>query len=101
MKYVRVILTPEAEDAYHYLTGKASDSKQEETTLNSFLQKVELIKENVHYGQPIAKKPIPAEYKNRYGITNLFRWNSLISGGCFTRLLQEVQVSKSSFWCLT
>ena len=73
MKYARVILTPEAEDAYHYLTGKASDSKQEETTLNSFLQKVELIKENVHYGQPIAKKLIPAEYKNRYGITNLFR----------------------------
>lgn len=44
MKYARVILTPEAEDAYRYLTGKAPDSKQEETTLNSFLQEVELIK---------------------------------------------------------
>ncbi|MDD4524076.1 MAG: hypothetical protein PHW84_14805 [Methanosarcina sp.] len=49
------------------------DSKQEEMILNAFLQKVELLKENVHYGQPIAKKLIPAEYKTRYGITNLFR----------------------------
>ena len=41
--------------------------------LNAFLQKMELLKEDVHYGQPIAKKLIPAEYKTKYGITNLFR----------------------------
>jgi hypothetical protein len=34
---------------------------------------VELLKENIHYGQPIAKKLIPVEYKTKYGITNLFR----------------------------
>lgn len=73
MKKVRVILAPEAADAYNNLMSKASDSKQEEVILNAFLQKVELLKENVHYGQPIAKKLIPAEYKTRYGITNLFR----------------------------
>jgi len=73
MKYVRVILSPEAADAYQDLMNKASGSKQEEAILNSFLQKVELLKENVHYGQPISKKLIPAEYKTRYGITNLFR----------------------------
>lgn len=71
MKYVRVILTPEAADAYQNLMSKVSDSKQEEVILNAFLQKVELLKENIHYGQPIAKKLIPAEYKTRYGITNL------------------------------
>lgn len=43
--------------------SKASDSKQEEIILNAFLQKVELIKENVQHGQQIAKKLIPAEYK--------------------------------------
>ena len=73
MKHVRVILAPEAADAYYNLMNKALDSKQEEVVLNAFLQKVELIKENVHYGQPIAKKLIPVEYKTKYGITNLFR----------------------------
>jgi hypothetical protein len=62
-----------AADAYNSLLSKALGSKQEETILNAFLQKVELLKENIHYGQPIAKKLIPAEYKTKYGITNLFR----------------------------
>jgi len=73
MKHVRVILAPEAAEVYYNVINKASDSKQEEAILNAFLQKVELIKENVHYGQPIAKKLIPVEYKIKYGITNLFR----------------------------
>jgi hypothetical protein len=73
MKHVRVILAPEAADAYYHFMNKALDSKKEEAILNAFNQKVELIKENVHYGQPIAKKLIPIEYKTKYGITNLFR----------------------------
>lgn len=73
MKHVRVILAPEASEAYHNVINKASDSKQEEAILNVFLQKVELMKENVHYGQPIAKKLIHVEYKTKYGIMNLFR----------------------------
>jgi hypothetical protein len=57
MKSVRVVvLTPEAADVYHNFLSKASDSKQEDAILNAFLQKVELLKDNVHYGQPIAKK---------------------------------------------
>ena len=67
------ILAPEAADAYYHFMNKALDSKKEEAILNAFNQKVELIKENVHYGQPIAKKLIPIEYKTKYGITNLFR----------------------------
>lgn len=35
-------------------------------------KKVELIKENIHYGEPIGKDLIPKEYKEKYGITNLF-----------------------------
>ena len=69
MKSVRMILNPEAASAYNSLLSKAPESKQEEIILNAFLQKVELLKENIHYGQPIAKKLIPAEYKTKYEIT--------------------------------
>lgn len=34
---------------------------------------MELIKANPHYGNPIAKKLIPQEYKDKYGVSNLFR----------------------------
>lgn len=73
MKSVKIILTPEAADVYYNFLSQASDLKQAEIILNSFLQKVEVLKDNVHYGQPVAKKLIPAEYKNKYEITNLFR----------------------------
>lgn len=96
MKSIRVILTPEAADAYHSFLSKASDSKQEEAIFNAFLQKIELLKDNVHYGQPIAKKMIPAEYNTKHGITNLFRVELPNFGECFTRLQQEVQASRSS-----
>jgi hypothetical protein len=35
--------------------------------------KAELIKANIHYGNPIAKNLIPEEYKQKYSVTNLFR----------------------------
>lgn len=73
MKRVIISLTPEAEDVYQYLKIKAPNSKQEEILLNAFLHKVELIKRDFQYGQPIAKNLIPSEYKTKYGITNLFR----------------------------
>ena len=41
--------------------------------MNSINKKVELIKANPHYGDPISKKLIPREYVKRYGVTNLFR----------------------------
>jgi len=38
--------------------------------------KKELIKANLHYGEPIAKAKIPAEYIQKFGVNNLF-WVSL------------------------
>jgi mRNA-degrading endonuclease RelE of RelBE toxin-antitoxin system len=73
MKRVSVRLTPEADEVYEYLLNKAPYSKQEEAILNAFLQKVELIKNDVHYGNPLAKRLIPSEYKSKYGVKNLFR----------------------------
>ena len=73
MKMVRVILSDEAEETYRYLNEHAEESKIERSILNSVNRNVELIKANPHYGDPISKKMIPAEYIDKYGITNLFR----------------------------
>ncbi len=73
MKNIRVILSPEAEEVYKYLNEQASTSKTEQMILNALNKKVELIKCNPHYGDPIAKKLIPDKYRIKYGITNLFR----------------------------
>jgi len=73
MKNVRVIFSPEAEEVYNYLNEKSSGSKTEKMILNAVHKKVELIKMNIHYGNPVAKNLIPEEYKIKYGITNLFR----------------------------
>ena len=72
MKISRVILSPEAEEAYNLLKEVAADSKIERSILNSIEKKKELIKANPHYGEPIAKDKIPFEYKQKYGVTNLF-----------------------------
>jgi len=73
MKKVRVVLSPEAEEVYIHLNKEASTSKTEHTILNAINKKVELIKMNYHYGDPIAKDLIPQEYKEKYDIKNLFR----------------------------
>ena len=62
MKLVKIILSPEAEEAYKQLNGLAANSKLERSILNSIKKKVELIKMNPHYGNPMAKKLIPKEY---------------------------------------
>lgn len=54
MKIVRVIFSPEAEEVYNYLNANLS-SKTERTIFNSVNKKVELIKINPHYGDPISK----------------------------------------------
>ena len=73
MKKVRVIFSPEAEEVYKRLNEVAPNSKVDSSILNAINKKVELIKVNIHYGDPIAKKLIPEEYKIKYGAANLFR----------------------------
>lgn len=72
MKQVRVILSPEAEEAYKKLNQLSAESKIERSILNSIEKKKDLIKANPHYGEPISKDKIPEEYKRKYGVTNLF-----------------------------
>ena len=72
MKPVRVVLSPEAEAVYNDLNSKADKTKIERSIFNSIKKKVELIKMNPHYGDPVAKDLIPKEYRIKYGVTNLF-----------------------------
>ena len=58
-------LSPEAEEVYKRLNEEAPTSKTERMILKAVNQKVELIKSNPHYGEPIAKNLIPGEYKLR------------------------------------
>ena len=73
MKIIRVILSTQAEEVYKHLNAEASSSKIERSILNAVNRKIELIKANPHYGNPISKKCIPKEYVEKYNIKNLFR----------------------------
>ena len=73
MKRTRVILSSDAKEVYNHLKGEASRSKLERTILNAITNKIEIIKSNPHYGDPIAKSFIPKEYIDKYKISNLFR----------------------------
>lgn len=73
MKSVRIILLPEAEEVYKKLNAEAETIKQSRMILKAVNQKIDLIKANIHYGNPIAKNLIPEEYRRKYSATNLFR----------------------------
>jgi len=73
MKQIRIILSKEAKEVYEFLNKEAPNSKQERMILKAVNQKIELIKQNPHFGNPLSKKLIPEEYTKKYGIKNLFR----------------------------
>lgn len=63
MKEVRIVFSPEAEEVYKKLNAEAETNKQSRMILKAINHKKELIRANIHYGDPIAKNLIPAEYK--------------------------------------
>jgi len=73
MKKTRVILSSDATKIYNDLKRKAPESKVDRTILTAIRKKIDLIKSDPHYGDPIAKDLIPRFYINKYGIKNLFR----------------------------
>ncbi len=72
MKKIRVIFSPEAEKSYAELELNAQTQKIFQSILRSIQNKIELIKQNPHYGEPVAKNLIPKEWTQNYGIRNLF-----------------------------
>ncbi len=73
MKKVRIKLSKEAKEVYNHLNALAPVSKHERMILKAVNYKLELVRENFQYGDPIGKDLIPEEYKKNYGVTNLFR----------------------------
>ena len=72
-KVIRVKLSSQAEEVYAYLKEQALTSKIERSIFNAIHQKKEFLIANPHYGDPLAKRLIPVEYVQKYGVTNLFR----------------------------
>ena len=79
-KPVRVVLLGEADKAFKNLNeviGRqieiGRDNTDEMQLLKSIKQKIDFVKANPFYGDPIAKKLIPKEYKIEFGAINLFR----------------------------
>jgi len=73
MKKILVILSSDATEVYNDLKRKAASSKIEKTILSSITKKIDLVKSDPHYGDPIAKNLIPKQYIKKYEISNLFR----------------------------
>ncbi len=73
MKPVQVVLSPEAAAAFTLLEQEATRHKPMQSIANAVRRKAELIKANPHYGEPLAKRLIPAAFVQKYGATNLFR----------------------------
>jgi len=71
VKQVRVVLSPDANAVYLRLESE-TESKASSSLVRAIDEKIEIIKTNFHYGQPISKCLIPAEYRVRYGSTNVF-----------------------------
>lgn len=68
---VRVILSPVANDTF--LRLKMSNKKIEKSIFNSIREKLELIKIDPKLGESVKKKLIPKEYKEKYGLTILYK----------------------------
>lgn len=72
-KPTKIIFLDEAEEIYQRLLLSCSFSKAEHMLLSAIDQKVSLLKYNYRYGDTIAKRLIPPEYKIKYNVTTLFR----------------------------
>jgi hypothetical protein len=70
MKEVRVVLIDEAILKYQSLKERASESKKEMAILESVRNKADIIKKDIHYGDPVSKKLIPKTYRKKYDIRN-------------------------------
>ena len=65
-----------ADDKVKEAFGKLLDGKTEDKQLHEFLNRAfKDIEENAFCGIRISKKLIPKEYKKKYGIDNLWKYN--------------------------
>ena len=86
-KEVRVFLKDKAKDVF--LELKKRQDKEAKMLVNSIERKIEILKANPQYGNPISKNLIPEEFKIK-GITNLYR----VELSNFWRMLYTLEGSK-------
>jgi hypothetical protein len=96
-KPVRVVLLGDADKAFKKLNEivgnqieSGKDNTEEMQLLKSIRQKIDFVKANPFYGDPVAKNLIPKEYKVEYCAINLFRVE--LSG--FWRMLYTLKGDK-------
>ena len=70
-KKIRVFMSPEALKIYCKL--KESPNKKDQTIVSSIMQKIEFIRLNPQYGNPLSKKLIPQEYQIKYDVKSAYR----------------------------
>jgi hypothetical protein len=79
-KKIRAVMSPEAKESWDELNGMVAEEIEKGIT-NSFNQQLfksikrvkELIETNKFYGDNVKKDLIPDYYREKYGVTNLFR----------------------------
>src|SRR3989344_8549304 len=79
-KPVRIVLLGEADKDFKKLNeivGKQIENGREHTDemqlLKSIKQKIDFVRANPFYGDPVAKNLIPQEYRTEYSAVNIFR----------------------------
>lgn len=72
-KEVKIRYSKAVKETLNFLEQTKENNKISKSIYNSFLKKIELIKENPVCGNNIPKTQIPKEYIVNYNIKNLFR----------------------------
>lgn len=91
-KKILVRFSEDAEQQFQTIEKEAALNHKEGLMLfTAITNKVELLKLDYHFGNPIAKSLIPTEYKIKYNIHNLFR----IELPLFWRLLYSLIPSEN------
>ena len=88
-KKVTVLYSKPVEETLTFLEQTKENNKISNSIYNSFLKKIELIKNNPNYGNNIPKSQIPKEYIEKYKINNLFRIELSNYWRCLYTLIDE------------
>ena len=66
-------LSDEALEIFDFLKRESASSKKERMIYNAVVHKLEILRQNPHYGDPLRKHLIPSYYSKMYGAKNLYR----------------------------
>jgi len=88
-KKVTVLYSKPVEETLTFLEQTKENNKISNSVYNSFLKKIELIKNNPGCGDNIPKSQIPKEYIEKYKINNLFRIELSNYWRCLYTLIDE------------